>query len=416
MIRRFPLPGGRRSGPALVRSAIGGVALGLLLATTATAQPLYPRPDPDPFYAAPADLAAYEPGEVLGVRALPPLATFPGSTVTLVKFRSTNSHGAPIAATTTLLTPFGSRPGGPLLSYQHFINALGTDCAISHQLYGGDPSLAVTTPILNLALARGWSVALPDHLGPQFALGAARLGGRIVLDGIRAVKRLPALAADNGPAVLAGYSGGGLATAWAAALQPTYAPELELAGAAIGGAPMNLVTMAEALGMDKHPSFGLAMAAAIGLEREYPDRLPISSYLNPRGLAVARDMADSCSSEILTEGVDGSAREYLTDTSIVDSRGARSVVEENSLELYGGVPRTPILEWHSPDDRQIPIGAIDNTVRRWCAAGVRIQTHLVSSVALPSALEHVAPAVLGAPAVSLWLDARVRGEPAPTTC
>ncbi len=406
--------GSRRTG--LARGAIGGVALGLLLATTATAEPLYPTPDPDPFYAAPADLAAHRPGDVLGVRALPPLGIFPGSTVTLVKFRSTNSRGAPIAATTTVLTPVGRRPGGPLLSYQHFINALGTDCAISHKLYGDDLNLMATIPSLNVVLAQGWSVALPDHLGPQFALGAARLSGQIVLDGIRAVRRLPALAAPDSPTVLAGYSGGGLATGWAAALQPTYAPELGLAGAAIGGAPMNMVTMAEALGLDPHPSFGLAMAAAIGLEREYPDRLPISSYLNARGREVGAAMANACSNEILTAGVGGSARDYVTSTSIFDSRDARSVVEENSLELAAAVPETPILEWHSSADQQIPVDAIENTLRRWCAAGVRVQTMVVPPVGLQPALEHLAPAVLGAPAVLLWLEARVRGEPAPTNC
>lgn len=414
--RLFCFPGGRFSGVARALGAVCAVALGLIPATMATAEPLYPRPDPDPFYAAPADLAAYLPGDVLGERALPPLAIFPGSSVTLVKFRSTNSRGAPIAATTTVLTPFGRRPGGPLLSYQHFINALGTDCALSHKLYGDDLNLTVTTPILNVALAQGWSVALPDHLGPQFALGAARLGGQIILDGIRAVKRLPALAVPSSPTVMAGYSGGGLATAWAAALQPTYAPELELAGAAIGGAPMNLLTMAEALGLNPHPSFGLAMAAAIGLEREYPDRLPISAHLNPRGLEVGKAMANSCSNEILISGLDGSARDYITDTSIFDSREARSVVEENSLELYAGVPETPIFEWHSPEDQQIPVDAIENTLRRWCTAGVRVQTLRVPSVELGPALEHLSPAVLGAPAVMQWLDARVRGEPAPSNC
>ncbi|MFR9752485.1 lipase family protein [Nocardia sp. 004] len=403
-------------------AAICGVTLGLLLTTTATAEPLYPRPDPDPFYAAPADLAAYQPGDVLGVRALPPLAIFPGSTVTLVKFRSTNSRGAPIAATTTVLTPFGHRPGGPLLSYQHFINGLGTECAVSHKLYSDDLNLMVTVPSLNVVLAQGWSVALPDHLGPQFALGAARLGGQIVLDGVRAVKRLPALNVQRSPAVIAGYSGGGLATAWAAALQPMYAPELKLAGAAIGGAPMNLETMAEALGLGPHPSFGIAMAAAIGLEREYPDRLPISSYLNPRGLAVADAMVNSCSNDILAAGTGGSAGEYVTSTSIFDSRDARSVVAENSLELYAGVPETPIFEWHSPDDQEIPVDAIEHTIRRWCAAGVRVQTRQVPTVEyLPTVerlpgVEHLSAAALGAPEALLWLEARVRGEPAPTNC
>ncbi|MFD0360293.1 lipase family protein [Nocardia sp. GCM10030253] len=386
------------------------MALALLLATPATAEPLYPRPDPDPFYAAPADLAAHRPGDVLDVRGMPPLPLFPTATVRLVKFRSTDSHGAPIAATTTVLTPAGHRPDGPLLSYQHFINALGTGCAVSHTLYNSDLNLTATTPILNVVLQQGWSVALPDHLGPQFALGAGRLGGQIVLDGIRAVKRLPELAMRHSPAVMAGYSGGGLATGWAAALQPSYAPELRLAGAAIGGVPANLVTMAQALGLDPHPAFGLAMATAMGLEREYPDRVPISSYLNPRGFAARDAIANSCTNSILAMGANGSARDYLTSTSIFESPEARSVVEENSLELYAGVPEIPMFEWHSPSDPLIPVDAINNTDRHWCEAGVRLQTMQVS------APEHLSAAVEGSPAVLGWLNARVRGEPAPVTC
>ncbi|WUD69744.1 lipase family protein [Nocardia sp. NBC_00508] len=389
---------------------LGGVALALLLTTTVPAEPVYPRPDPDPFYNAPADLAARQPGDVLDVRAQPPLAMFPGATVTLVEFRSTDSHGAPIAATTTVITPFGHPPDGPLLSYQHFINALGAECAVSHMLYSGDLNLTTTGSMLNVVLAQGWSVALPDHLGPRFAFGAARLGGQITLDGIRAVQRLPQLGVGHSRVVMAGYSGGGMTTGWAAALQPSYAPELEIAGAAVGGAPMNLATMARALGLDPHPAFGLAMAAAIGLEREYPDQVPTSSHLSPRGLEVRDAMANSCTNDILAVGTGGSAREYVTTTSIFDSPAAWAVVEENSLELYGGTPKVPVFEWHSPSDPLIPIDAIDNTDRRWCAAGVPLQTLHVS------APEHMTAAVEGAPAALLWLEGRVRGEPAPAIC
>lgn len=390
--------------------ALGGMACTLLMATTATAEPIYPLPDPDPFYAAPADLAAHRPGDVLGVRVLPPLPVFPGATVRLVKFRSTNSRGAPIVATTTIATPAGHQPGAPLLSYQHFINSLGTGCAVSHRLYDADLNLSTTMPMLGMMLQRGWSVALPDHLGPQFAFGAGRLGGQITLDGIRAVKRLPELAVADSPAVLAGYSGGGLATAWAAALQPSYAPELRLAGAAIGGAPMNLVSMARGLGHNPHPAFGLAMAAAIGLEREYPDRVSVSSNLNQRGLALRDAMANKCTNDILAVGAGGSAQEFATATSVFDQPKAWAVVEENSVELYGGVPEMPIFEWHSPLDPLIPLDAINNTNRRWCAAGVRLQTLQVPAV------EHLSAAVVGAPAMLLWLEGRVHGEPAPAAC
>ncbi len=404
------VPGSRRLGAARVLGALGGMALTLLLATTATAEPIYPLPDPDPFYAAPADLAAHRPGDVLDVRPLPPLASFPGATVRLVEFRSTNSRGAPIAATTTIVTPAFHQPGMPLLSYQHFINSLGTGCAVSHLLYENDFNLSTTTPMLNVLLQRGWSLALPDHLGPQFALGAARLGGQITLDGIRAAKQLPELAVQHSPVTLAGYSGGGLATAWAAALQPSYAPDLRLAGAAIGGAPMNLVAMAEGLGLNPHPAFGLAMAAAIGLEREYPDRVPISTNLNDRGRALRDAMANSCTNDILAIGAGGSARDFVDSTSVFDMPGAWDVVEENSVELYDGAPATPIFEWHSPSDPLIPIQAIDNTARRWCGAGVPLQVVHVQ------AFDHLSAAAMGAPAVAAWLEGRVRGEPAPSNC
>lgn len=390
--------------------ALGGVACTLLVTTPVTAEPMYPVPDPDLFYAAPADLAAHRAGDVLDVRVMPPSIFFPGATMRLVKFRSTNSQGAPIAATTTVATPAGHQPGAPVLSYQHFINSLGTNCAVSHQVYGGDVNLSVIMPALGMMLQRGWSVAMPDHLGPQFALGAGRLGGQITLDGVRAVKRLPELALADSPAVLAGYSGGGLPTAWAAVLQPSYAPELRLAGAAIGGTPFSLVSMANGLGNEPHPAFGLAMAAAIGLEREYPDRMRISSNLNQRGLAMRDAMANSCTNDILAIGAGNRAHDLATGPSVFEQPDAWAVVEENSVELYGRVPEIPIFEWHSPTDPLVPLAAIDNTNRRWCAAGVRLQTLLVPS------FDHLSAAAAGAPAMLAWLEGRVRGEPAPVNC
>ncbi|WP_083884491.1 lipase family protein [Nocardia higoensis] len=382
----------------------------LLAASPATAEPIYPRPDPDPFFAAPADLAEHRPGDVLDVRVMPPSVFFPGATMRLVKFRSTNSRGEPIAATTTIATPADHRPGGPVLSYQHFINSLGTGCAVSHQLYSADPNLSVILPALGVMLQRGWTVALPDHLGPQFALGAGRLGGQITLDGVRAVKQLPELGAADSPVTLAGYSGGGLPTAWAAVLQPSYAPELHLAGAAIGGTPLSLVSMAKGLGANPHPAFGLAMAAAIGLEREYPDRMRVSPNLNQRGLAMRDAMANGCTNDILAIGSGGSAHEFASGPSVFDQPDAWAVAEENSVELYGRAPLIPMFEWHSPTDPLIPIAAIDNTNRQWCAAGVRLETLLVPS------FEHLSAAVAGAPAMLTWLEGRVRGEPAPVNC
>ncbi len=394
--------------------ALGILTTGLALAgmtPVAQADPIYPAPDPDPFYAQPADLAERNPGDVLAVRSMPPLPIFPDTTVTLVKFRSTNSEGGPIAAVTTVLTPREHRTDGPLLSYQHIINGLGADCAVSRVLYTSDPNLYVKEAVaLNGALRRGWSVALPDHLGPNSAYGAAKLGGQITLDGIRAAQRLPELGLGNSEVAMAGYSGGGMATAWAAALAPRYAPELKLAGAATGGVPMNLVKMVNSLGLQPHPAFGLAMAAAIGLEREYPDRLPISTQMNPAGLAARNAMANGCTNEIMAIGAGHSAREFAASTSMIDDPTVMAVLEENSLELYDGVPNIPVFEWHSPSDPLIPVDAIVNTDRRYCAAGVRLDMDMNPSP------EHLSAAVLGLPDAFAWIDARLRGEPAPSNC
>ncbi|MEV0338091.1 lipase family protein [Nocardia sp. NPDC050713] len=374
-------------------------------------EPLYPAPDPDPFYAAPPDLADKKPGDVIAVRQMPPLLVFPDTTVTLVRFRSTNSTGKPIAATTTVLTPKAHRADGPLLSFQHIINGLGAECSVSRVLYTGDPNLIVReAPGWNVLLQRGWTVALPDHLGPQFAYGAAKLGGQITLDGIRAVKQVSELRLAQSPTAMVGYSGGGMATAWAAALAPEYAPELQLAGAAMGGVPMNLVKMLEGLGLGSHPVFGLALAAGLGLEREYPERFPLSEQLNDRGLAARDAIANSCTNDIIATGAGRGAMDFAKTTSMIDDRDARAVVEENSLELYDGVPRTPVFEWHSPIDGLVPVDAIVNTDRRWCAAGVPVQAE---QIPVP---DHLTAAVLGIPTALSWLDARFRGEPAPSNC
>ncbi len=394
--------------------AVGTAAIlasSVLAGPSAGAVPLYPIPDSDPFYSAPPDVAAKAPGDVLAARPMPPLPLFPFTSITEIKFRSTNSEGHPIAATTLVMVPDRQVPNGPLLSYQHIINGLGTQCAPSRALYSTDPNIIIReAPSLNVALLRGWTIALPDHLGPTSAYGAAKLGGQITLDGIRAAQRVPALHVERSPVAMAGYSGGGMATAWAAALAPTYAPELNIVGVAEGGVPMNITKMARALGDQPHPVFGLAMAAAIGLEREYPDRFPLSTQLNARGLAIRDAMANGCTNEILFNGAGHSVTELASSMALTSDPKAWAVGDENSVELYPGVPKAPIFEWHAPSDALIPVDSIVNTVNRYCAAGAQVQSELFPSP------DHLTTAVLGTPAALNYLDERFRGVPAPTNC
>lgn len=404
---------------ALIRSLVGGVVVGLasvLVAATAgaggaAALPVYPVADPDPFFSAPPDLAAHAPGEVLKLRQMPPNLYFPGSQVWEVLFSTKDSQGHPMAANTTFLLPPNRVPDGPLVSYQHIINALGNKCKIATELYTTDPFTQIReAPGLNIALARGWAVTLPDHLGPRMAYGAAKLGGQITLDGLKAVRKIPEFQVANSPIGLAGYSGGGMATGWAAAMAPTYAPGLNIVGAAEGGVPMNLGKMAQALGANPHPAFGLAMAAALGLEREYPDRINVSGQLNDQGRWLQDMIKNGCTNEIMFWGIGRSAAQVTDNKDFMNYPAAWEVMDENSLELYPGVPDFPIFEWHSPTDGLIPVDSIDNTLRRYCGAGTPVESLLTPTP------DHLSAAVLGLPRALDWMEDRFRGDAAPSTC
>lgn len=116
------------------------------------------------------------------------------------------------------------------------------------------------TPLI--CRSRNWIVIVPDYESSTDAFGAGKQSGQAVLDGIRAFLSssiLPSTMAKPKVA-LWGYSGGALASGWAASIQGDYAPELEsvLVGAAIGGTPVDLRAIAY------HTNGGIA-AGLIGM-------------------------------------------------------------------------------------------------------------------------------------------------------
>ena len=375
--------------------------LAALFSPTASAAPIYPVPDPDPFYG--PDLAAHEPGDVLRSRQVA-APGFPGATAWQLAYRSTNSAGAPIVAVTTLLLPPGG-PDRPLVSYQPFVNSLGLQCAPSHSLFDGTLQEA---PALNLLLARGWAVAVPDHLGPTSAYGAAQLGGRLVLDGIRAVERFPPAALGASPVGMAGYSGGGMATGWAAALAPTYAPELPIVGVAQGGVPVNIGQLARDLGGSPSPLFGLGFAAALGLEREYPQQARISDVLNPEGMALRNQLANACTNEIVAAGANKSYADVAFGPGMADP-AADAVLDENSLQLYPGVPRAPVYEWHGSAD-PVSLGAAQQLAGRYCAAGLPVLFDVIAGADHGTAIAPGGLRALG------YLADRFAGVAPPSNC
>src|SRR5690606_20803408 len=89
--------------------------------------------------------------------------------------------------------------------------------------------------LIAAALAEGWAVSVPDHEGPDGSWGAPLEPGYHILDGLRAALGYERLnLAVDAPVGLWGYSGGGLASAWAAEVCRDYAPDLNVVGAVLG--------------------------------------------------------------------------------------------------------------------------------------------------------------------------------------
>lgn len=395
------------------------MALGFVSSPASAEDVALPTPLPDSFYDAPTNIGEFENGEIIATRAMPVPPRLVDVQTYQIQFRTTDMYERPIAAVTTVLLPNNRRPNGPLLSIQDIVNAMGLECAPSQQLYASTTNVDIRSgsltasqrPLLNGLLRQGWVLAIPDHLGPRSSYGAAELGGRITLDGVKAVQNFSTANVATSKVGLIGYSGGGMATAWAGALAPSYAPEVQISGSAYGGAPMNLIKMGEGLGIkNAHPAFGLAFAAAMGLSREYPNEIPMWSNLTATGKALFTELQNACTNEILLAGLGHRADEMTPDVGIFDDPAARRVVRANSLEFYPGTPNAPVFEWHSPIDNLIPVDSIDITNRRYCSAGVQL-------VSVPAfSPDHLSSAVVGLPPALAWMNDRFAGAPAPSTC
>ena len=403
------------------RSAVPAVsassALGLVLVLIATlafgvvgaapSSAAVPEPAADPFYVPPAGYEMAAPGAILRTR--PVTVTGLGIPIpvqsTQMLVRSTDAHGRPAAVVSTLMIPQGAYPGPgtrPLLSYQPATDSLGDQCNPSYTLRTGTEK---ELPLIASSLSRGWAVVVTDYQGPRNAFAAGRMAGHAVLDGVRAAEHLPStgLAGAATPVGLWGYSGGGLATGWAAQLQPSYAPELAVTGIASGGTPADL----EAAGrqIDGGPAAGLFLAAAIGMSREYPELLTL---LNDRGRALVDQIGDMCLAQEVASYPFRHLNEFTTSSDPLGTPVAQAVLNDN--EMGGARPSAPVYVYHSLFDELVPYASATALKSAWCSRAARVQlyTDILS--------EHNVLAVTGAPAAVSYLAARFAGTPAPSNC
>jgi hypothetical protein len=119
-------------------------------------------------------------------------------------------------------------------------------------------------------LSRGWAVSVPDFEGPQAAFSAGIQAGHAVIDSVRAVISFSKFQGpDKIRYALWGYSGGALASNWAAERQVSYAPELSFAGAALGGMPSNFTQIVHTV--SGGPTAAIIPYVLLGVTAQYPE-------------------------------------------------------------------------------------------------------------------------------------------------
>lgn len=345
--------------------------------------PFYlPMPDPDPFYARPDPIPCVPPGTILDsreivfapVRGLP----LPQHQAWHLKFLSTDTWGNPIAAVAAVVRPMEGTAADPpvLLSYQIAENSLGSVCAPSHVTAGGTAnpeSEGQIVPILPDLLAEGWTLVFPDHEGPLSAYLPPVGAAHITLDAIRAAVSFSPLrlAVEHTPVGMWGFSGGAVASAWAASLQEGYAPELNIVGVAAGGTVVDFETALRE--MDGHPFwFRYAFSAALGLTRVYPGVFPASN-LDSSGVSTAEAVRDGCAGNTNDGSLFPIGR--FADFTLTDALAtpeAEAVFAQTSLPQPGLTPITRVYVYHSAGDEVQPVEVVDDLVEAWCADGASV--------------------------------------------
>lgn len=397
-----------------------------------------PSPSPDPWYSNPPQVdPATAPGTILDTRSVtvPPMNMRNFGRGWQVLVQSADSHDRPQQIVSTILepaTPWDGPGPRPLVSFNVTIDSLGLECMPSHVL--PNKFNIEMPPFLQILADRGYGLVVTDFQGPKAAYAAGRANGRAVLDGMRAARAFVP-PGDEAPMygdsriVQVGYSGGGIATGWAAQLQPVYAPELTgvLVGSSVGGVPADYSDLFDT--MDGTVGSGLYRAAVLGVAREYPELYPL---LNDTGDVVAHQLRDTCAAANTASGILHAPLSMLTDVDPRTDPTVQRVMARNRLgtaDPASGadpreVPTGPVQVWHG--DASAPIGpgpgsstgpgdffVPERTARRladeWCAAGADVEYTPVAGEHITAAYTAIGPALD-------WVDARARGVPFTTGC
>ena len=371
-------------------------------------------PAKDSFYQPPAGFEQAAPGTVLRSRdvQLGFLGLIPQKVrATQLLYRTTDRHGEPEACATTVLVPAGHtrRQTRHVVSYQCAIDALTSRCFPSYALRRGARAVGSLSQfeylLMAAAVAEGWVVSVPDHEGLEGMWGTPHEPGYRVLDGLRATLNFESFGlATDSKVGLWGYSGGGLASAWAAEVHADYAPELNVVGAVLGSPVGNLGNTFRRLNGTHYA--GLPALVVSALAKTYPGlNRVVEEHATDEGRAMLQSVERMTTLEAIVRlfktDMDQMVHPPLDD--VLDMPEVQEVFE--AIRLGGTVPTPPVLMVQAVHDSVIAVDDIDELADLYTSGGAKLTYHrdLFS--------EHMLLHPMSAPMTLRWLNDRFADRP-----
>lgn len=395
----------------------------LLFIQVAFGLPTIPTdPKDDPFYLEPEGFEDAPVGAILNYRNAPAAIRSVVFEVNIrntwqLLVRSTDSHGNPSVIVTTVFEPYNA-DSSKLLSYQVAQDSASLSCAPSYAFLNGDIVENVSAEaemfLIQTALNEGYYVVSPDYEGLKSVFTGGIQASHGVLDSLRATLNSQNITGINPDAdtVLWGYSGGSLASGWAAAMQPTYAPDLapNLKGVAVGGWVTNITATITSVSGGLFA--GLGPNGMAGLSNEYPELATFlegamyedkyQKFLKAHDLCLLPSIAEF----LFNDFFEGDDRYFIDGVSVLNESPVAEIIEANTLGLNNSImPQIPVFVYHGNIDTIVPFDQAVRVYDVWCDAGIESLEFAVDLTA-----GHVSEVIQGSGAAFAWVQKIFNGE------
>jgi hypothetical protein len=384
------------------------------MAATASATPVE-GPAGSAFYTPPSKTPAGSAGELIWYRpaTVNLQVSLPSNKAWTVLYQSTAQRGEPDFVTGTVIVPTSKWTGKgsrPVVTVGIGTQGIAPQCAPSKQVIAGteyDGAAIIDS------LKAGYAVDLTDYQGytngaiPTYTAGKAE--GQAVLDIVRAGRQVPGSGlTESDPTYAWGYSQGGQAVGWAGELQSSYASNVKLSGIVAGGVPANLQEFGAFSG--ESVGSGLGILSAIGLQSAYPE-LKLGT-LTATGEKAVGEALSECAVQLIETLRNANFREFTSNHETLEELektepNFKKALEEQSLD--NKAVSAPVYHFHGLEDEFVPVSQDVNLHYDWCEKGVTDDFQLYSG-------DHLFTDPLGAPDAIKWIEERVAGKTAPSTC